>query len=61
MWHEVRREMLQLFKSLFRIDFDVYTRKMAVKKFKAEEEFSDIYDPESECSITTNNKNNNRN
>ncbi|XP_070177240.1 uncharacterized protein [Littorina saxatilis] len=46
MWHEIRNEMLQLLKSLFRIDFDVYTRKKAMSQFDVLEEYSDLYDPE---------------
>ncbi|XP_076465689.1 uncharacterized protein LOC143297300 [Babylonia areolata] len=46
MWHEVRQEMLQLLKSLFRVDFDVYTRRKAMSQFQVLEEYSDLYDPE---------------
>ncbi|KAL8625484.1 hypothetical protein ACOMHN_018629 [Nucella lapillus] len=46
MWHEVRQEMLQLLKSLLRVDFDVYTRRKAMSQFQILEEYSDLYDPE---------------
>ncbi|XP_046354674.2 uncharacterized protein LOC124134078 [Haliotis rufescens] len=48
MWHETRQEMVQLLKSLFRLDFDNCARKIAAKKFAADNNsmLKDNYDAE---------------
>ncbi|ESO87528.1 hypothetical protein LOTGIDRAFT_235019 [Lottia gigantea] len=44
MWHEIQQEMLQLLKSLFRLDFDICKRYLAQKKF--ETNIEDLYTAE---------------
>ncbi|XP_046559999.1 uncharacterized protein LOC124269013 [Haliotis rubra] len=48
MWHETRQEMVQLLKSLFRLDFDNCARRIATQKFAADNNamLKDNYDAE---------------
>ena len=48
MWHETKDEMMEMLKSLFRMDEDQSARRVAQKYLKVVD--ADYYEFESECS-----------